>query len=540
MTPEQWGASVDEHLGDSAQMDPPGSEGRPVVALVGAYDTGKTSLLRRLLTDEGKDIPGWARVSAREETSTVNEIDLFGCLLVDTPGLEGLSQWHGSATRASVLRADALLVLTTSNLFASGESETGNDLALDALDIVSGRAFAPNGLTYPPGSLAVVVNRFDEATPDPVDFPDDYLATRRRKLEELKALLKQRAPQTVAGSYRDAIACDPFGRTRNRIVPRSEYDKFRSWDGVAELTVWLKSLPEQISVLHLWRDVRVRAEALTERSKSLSRAVQEQRTQEAHARAGHAEAERLRVTCARERGAASARLSAAMDRALFSAPAPAGAHFRGELQHLLQAELGQWAEHVVQSLQKLAEEADTNLPDLAIIDAAKAAAALVAATGRPGRAQQAVHTTRKGVDLLKVALKTLTAADHGAQPSVKNAGGWIPNAWIKPDVAAGLEQMLGIAGELLRLAETETATRAADQENQRERLAREANRVATQMFTSQSAPRGWEGLFDQLIAGAEQSVTTWATLHGQATAGLAQAESASERNAQLLAATPQP
>lgn len=45
-------------------------------------------------------------------------------------------------------------------------------------------------------------------------------------------------------------------------------------------------------------------------------------------------------------------------------------------------------------------------------------------------------------------------------------------------------------------------TRAADLENQRERLAKEAHRVATQMFASQSAPSGWAGLFDELTAEA--------------------------------------
>lgn len=59
---------------------------RPVVTLFGSYDTGKSSLLRRLLVDSGGDVPGWLTISARHETFEVNDTEVGGCIIRDIPG----------------------------------------------------------------------------------------------------------------------------------------------------------------------------------------------------------------------------------------------------------------------------------------------------------------------------------------------------------------------------------------------------------------------------------------------------------------------
>ena len=59
---------------------------RPVVTLFGSYDTGKSSLLRRLIADGGGTAPAWLTISARHETFEVNDVEVGGCVVRDTPG----------------------------------------------------------------------------------------------------------------------------------------------------------------------------------------------------------------------------------------------------------------------------------------------------------------------------------------------------------------------------------------------------------------------------------------------------------------------
>jgi hypothetical protein len=541
MTPDQWCQRVDDHLRTiGASVTEPHNPPSPVVALVGAYNTGKTSLLRRLLVDEHLPMPEWARVTSREETAEINQVEVLGCTLVDTPGLEGLSEWHGSVTRTALLEADSLVLLTTSNLFAADESLVGTDSSLDAFAVASGKAFMANGLGYPEGGLAVLVTRFDEAAPDPVDFPQAYEDARIRKLVELTALLERRAPLAVDGSYRDGIAGDPFGRTRNRVTTSVDYDAYRSWDNMRGFAQWLGALPAQLKDLRSWRDVRIRAEALTRQIEAQSDAVDQERLREADSKAGHADAVRVQAKCERELKAATARLTAALDRALFTAPAPSDTQFRVELQRHLETELQQWTERVVANLQELADETEVSLPDLAVMDAAEAASRLVTATDRPTSFQQTAQTARRGIDFVQKAMTTLAGADHRGEPSVLNPGGWSPKAWVEPEMAAGINILLTIGSDLLGLLDQESSQRADEIAAQRQRLAVEGARVARQMFVSQASPEGWQGLFQNLISSATESVDIWSGLTESATKRLDSVQTLLNEAEELLSAIPQP
>ncbi len=59
----------------------------PVLTLFGAYDSGKSSLLRRLLVDSGSICPNWLTISGRHETFEVSSVEAAGLLIRDTPGL---------------------------------------------------------------------------------------------------------------------------------------------------------------------------------------------------------------------------------------------------------------------------------------------------------------------------------------------------------------------------------------------------------------------------------------------------------------------
>ena len=58
-------SGADEVEGLDSQWADFASNTQPVVTLFGAYDTGKSSIIRRLLVDSGKPIPEWLTVSAR-------------------------------------------------------------------------------------------------------------------------------------------------------------------------------------------------------------------------------------------------------------------------------------------------------------------------------------------------------------------------------------------------------------------------------------------------------------------------------------------
>ena len=47
---------------------------QPVAVIFGAYDAGKSSLLKRILFEDGIQIPEWVIVSDRRETFAVDEV----------------------------------------------------------------------------------------------------------------------------------------------------------------------------------------------------------------------------------------------------------------------------------------------------------------------------------------------------------------------------------------------------------------------------------------------------------------------------------
>src|SRR5687767_7187278 len=57
------------------------------VTLFGPFDSGKSSLLKRLLVEAGVDTPPWLTVTARRETWITNEVDALGLTFTDTPGI---------------------------------------------------------------------------------------------------------------------------------------------------------------------------------------------------------------------------------------------------------------------------------------------------------------------------------------------------------------------------------------------------------------------------------------------------------------------
>jgi putative ribosome biogenesis GTPase RsgA len=71
------------------------------VTFFGAFDCGKSSLLRRLLVDDDIAVPDWLTISARHETFAASDIRYRGAILRDTPGVDPDAAFTASAAWSS-------------------------------------------------------------------------------------------------------------------------------------------------------------------------------------------------------------------------------------------------------------------------------------------------------------------------------------------------------------------------------------------------------------------------------------------------------
>jgi nucleoside phosphorylase len=227
----------------------------PVVTILGAYDSGKSSLVKRLLVDDRREVPPWLTVSARRETFEARECEAFGCTLRDTPGISGGNLDHERLAREALALSDAIVVTVTPQLLTSERDAI--------LDILTGRLFTAGGLAFPPYGLHVVVSRMDEAGIDPIDDFDGYAALAKRKLAELRDILERGgvAPNAI---HLHALCADPFQRTAPLRQPaRSFFDDSRAWDGITEFEEMLRGLQATLPTLRAAATARYFALAAT-------------------------------------------------------------------------------------------------------------------------------------------------------------------------------------------------------------------------------------------------------------------------------------
>lgn len=193
----------------------------PVVTVYGAYDTGKSSLLRRLIVDAGQLVPAWLTISARHETFEVNEAQHPGCVLRDTPGFvagahDVRADMNSRLANQAVGLTDVAIITVTPQL-ATAEYPVLQDLLRRQWDT---------------GTLWFVISRFDEAGVDPESDLDGYQALAQRKTDELRRALELEDDVPIFVVSQDFAQM--AGSERN---PDAElWDDFRSWDGVAALS----------------------------------------------------------------------------------------------------------------------------------------------------------------------------------------------------------------------------------------------------------------------------------------------------------------
>ncbi|WP_341953383.1 hypothetical protein [Salinibacterium sp. TMP30] len=202
-------------------------EEKPVATLFGAFDTGKSSILRRLLVDSGQPIPEWLSISARHETFADHQVTVAGCVIRDTPGLSPDGQDIRSVKNSAIARTSLgltdVLMVTLNPQLATGE----RDELLKSLS--SG---------WPNSCLWFLISRADEGGIDPALDPVGFSAWSERKRVELRsslALVEGMPVHVVVPDYGQVGAFEPDPEP-------SIWDISRPWDGMDELRASLSDL----------------------------------------------------------------------------------------------------------------------------------------------------------------------------------------------------------------------------------------------------------------------------------------------------------
>ncbi|MFD0718274.1 GTPase [Streptomyces globosus] len=207
----------------------------PTVVLYGPQNAGKTSLLRRLLAEDGTTVPGWAAVSARKETFAADAVESGGLRYVDTPGLMSGDPLHTERAETALAEADALLLVLNRRGLAADRPHL--------LAVATGSHFhADRPRPFPAGALLPVVTMADRWGADPGTEEFDELVRETRS-----ALHAQLAPHTGERSTPAAhvVVADPYQMAAG--VPAGElrpehYPLGDAWDGIAALRSALHAL----------------------------------------------------------------------------------------------------------------------------------------------------------------------------------------------------------------------------------------------------------------------------------------------------------
>lgn len=208
---------------------------RPVVTFYGSYDTGKSSLLRRLLIELGEVVPPWLTISARHETFEVSEISAAGCVLRDTPGFvtggtDARAEMNTALASEAIALTDVAIVALPPQLATAEHS---------ILAQLAQQNWAGNSLWF-------VVSRFDEAGVDPDDDPDGYRLLGEHKTVELRKAL------TLGDEVPVYVISQDFAQMAgaDRNPDPSIWNETRDWDGVSSLVTAVEGLAKsELSII---------------------------------------------------------------------------------------------------------------------------------------------------------------------------------------------------------------------------------------------------------------------------------------------------
>lgn len=227
----------------------------PQIAVLGEYDTGKSSVLKRLCVQRGVPIPDHLRVGARPLTIDAAPVPFPEVDCIDTPGLLSGNPAHDAAALAVASESDGIALLLTPALW-TGDAQT--------IERILGgwKAGVP---------LLIGVGRVDEVGVDPEDDAAGFAATVATKRTELLGRLKAWGvdePPPIC-----FFAADPYGLVGDTRTPGSEDFPDRPWDGMSAFWVAVTHLADAgrrrrpAAVLHRLRQ-SVREQARVERGRA--------------------------------------------------------------------------------------------------------------------------------------------------------------------------------------------------------------------------------------------------------------------------------
>jgi hypothetical protein len=262
-----WCKDVDASgLIDACVLPEPQPRDVVVVALAGAYNTGKTSLIKRILHERGCPIPEELAVASDPTTFIPVDVPVGELILRDTPGLGSGKELHNARALDAAIDADALLLLLTPQLLSAADD--------DAWSLILGQAWGAPAPTVNPDWFTFAISRFDTAGPDPEQEREPYQALVTLKQRELRAILGAREIEHNAVSCL-VIASDPFGFIGDGVPGAGAYAEGQGWDGIPDVLAWLDGVPSRLPELRAGRAVRIRARALVSlRAQLISRTPQ--------------------------------------------------------------------------------------------------------------------------------------------------------------------------------------------------------------------------------------------------------------------------
>lgn len=229
------------HPGDegvlAALMDYAGA-GRPRLHVVGDYNSGKSSFIKRLLLDAGLPVPDSLKVAGRPLTDVSHTYEIDGIELIDSPGFQSGHHLHTQEAWAALADASIVIFLLQPNLIL------GDDSPLRT--VISGDY--SKGIIEKRESTYFIVNRSDELGVDPELSPDVYMRLVDRKRVELRQALKSRSID-VDERQIFFMSSDPYGLVGDRSdVDASAFDPYRKWDGFTPFMAELRALRKGLSV----------------------------------------------------------------------------------------------------------------------------------------------------------------------------------------------------------------------------------------------------------------------------------------------------
>ncbi len=196
---------------------------QPKIYLVGDYNAGKSSFIKRLLIDAGLPIPDTLETRANPTTEVPHEYDWLGFTLVDCPGFQSSNKTHSQKAMEALPDASLVIFLFQPNLVL-GDDKNMKLILQGSKDI---------GLVPKKNRIFFIINRSDELGIDPEIEPESYKTLVERKKNELCLALGSRNISVTKNSI-FCMASDPYGLVGNRQdVNSTAYDRFRLWDGLS-------------------------------------------------------------------------------------------------------------------------------------------------------------------------------------------------------------------------------------------------------------------------------------------------------------------